>query len=188
MLAIPIYNEHKSIVLKSKEATQADAFQLVFRQPTAEDGYPLNKLVENSPPLDPNSVYCNLLQCTHFADTSVAVEEDGQLVGFISAYIPPAKPDTVFVWQVVVDKSQRGRGLAKRMMQEIVRRPACENVRYLETTITPDNDASWALFRSFARDMDTELNHHIWFEREAHFQGHHDSEALLRIGPFGQLA
>ena len=68
MLAIPIYNEHKSIVLKSKEATQADAFQLVFRQPTAEDGYPLNKLVENSPPLDPNSVYCNLLQCTHFVN------------------------------------------------------------------------------------------------------------------------
>ena len=169
---------------KSNEATSADAFELVFRQPTAEDGYPLNQLVENSPPLDPNSVYCNLLQCTHFSDTSVAVEEDGQLVGFISAYIPPAKPDTVFVWQVVVDKSQRGRGLAKKMMQEIVRRPACDKVAYLETTITPDNEASWALFRSFARDMNTELNHDIWFERDAHFNGKHDSEALLRIGPF----
>jgi len=85
-------------VLKSNEATSADAFELNFRQPTAEDGYPLNQLVANSPPLDPNSVYCNLLQCTHFAETSVAVEESGQLVGFISAYIPPAKLDTVFVW------------------------------------------------------------------------------------------
>ncbi|WP_372878102.1 diaminobutyrate acetyltransferase [Spongiibacter marinus] len=171
-------------MLKSNEATSADAFELNFRQPTAEDGYPLNQLVANSPPLDPNSVYCNLLQCTHFAETSVAVEESGQLVGFISAYIPPAKPDTVFVWQVVVDKSQRGRGLAKKMMREIVQRPACADVRFLETTITPDNEASWALFRSFARDMNTELNHDIWFEREAHFHGKHDSEALLRIGPF----
>ena len=71
---------------------------LVFRKPTAEDGFPLNQLVENSPPLDPNSVYCNLLQCTHFADTSVAVEEDGKLVGFISGYVPPGKPDTYFLW------------------------------------------------------------------------------------------
>ena len=186
MLAIPIYNEHKSIVLKSKEATQADAFQLVFRQPTAEDGYPLNKLVENSPPLDPNSVYCNLLQCTHFADTSVAVEEDVQLVGFISAYIPPAKPDTVFVWQVVVDKSQRGRGLAKRMMQEIVRRPACENVRYLETTITPDNEASWGMFRSFAYERRMPTEEFILFDSRIHFAGEHNDEHLLRIGPFNR--
>ena len=158
-----------------------------FRQPTAEDGYALNQLVENSPPLDPNSVYCNLLQCTHFAETSVAVEEDGRLVGFISAYIPPAKPDTVFVWQVVVDKSQRGRGLAKKMLHAIVDRPACQNVTHMETTITPDNEASWALFRSFARDRNGEVQDEIWFEKNAHFGGHHDSESLLRIGPLSAL-
>jgi L-2,4-diaminobutyric acid acetyltransferase len=171
-------------VLKSNSAMQADAATLRFRQPTAEDGYALNQLVAASPPLDTNSVYCNLLQCTHFAATSVAVEEDGRLVGFISAHRPPEKADTVFVWQVVVDKSQRGRGLAKRMLMDIIKRPACEGVSFLETTITPDNEASWALFKSFARGLDTELNHSIWFEKEAHFGGQHDSEALLRIGPF----
>lgn len=157
-----------------------------FRQPTAEDGYALNKLVEHSPPLDPNSVYCNLLQCTHFAETSVAVEENGVLVGFISGYIPPGKPDTVFVWQVVVDKSQRGRGLAKKMLHAIVERPACAAVTHMETTITPDNEASWALFRSFARDKGADIVDRIWFEKHAHFGGQHDSEALLRIGPFAR--
>lgn len=157
---------------------------LVFRKPTAEDGFPLNQLVENSPPLDPNSVYCNLLQCTHFSDTSVAVEEDGKLVGFISGYVPPGKPDTYFLWQVVVDGSQRGRGLAKRMMHHIIDRPECAALTHLETTITPDNEASWALFRSFARDKGAELKHDIWFDKDKHFYGHHDSEALLRIGPF----
>lgn len=171
-------------MLNTNKASSEDATTHHFRQPTAEDGYVLNQLVENSPPLDPNSVYCNLLQCTHFAETSVAVEENGVLVGFISAYIPPAKPDTVFVWQVVVDKSQRGRGLAKKMLHAIVDRPACSAVSHMETTITPDNEASWALFRSFARDKGTEITDHIWFEKDAHFGGKHDSEALLRIGPF----
>jgi L-2,4-diaminobutyric acid acetyltransferase len=163
---------------------QATAATLHFRQPTAEDGYALNQLVAASPPLDTNSVYCNLLQCSHFASTSVAAIEDGSLVGFISAHLPPDKSDTVFVWQVVVDKSQRGRGLAKKMLHEIVKRPACQQRQFMETTITPDNEASWALFRSFARDLATELNHSIWFEKDAHFGGQHDSEALLRIGPF----
>lgn len=173
-------------MLKSNSATQATAATLRFRQPTAEDGYALNQLVAASPPLDTNSVYCNLLHCTHFAETAVAAEEGGKLVGFISAHIIPAKPNTVFVWQVVVDKSQRGKGLAKKMLKEVIKRPACAEVKYMETTITPDNEASWALFRSFARDLGTELNHSIWFEKEAHFGGQHDSEALLCIGPFAQ--
>lgn len=173
-------------MLNVNKATSKDAPPLHFREPTAEDGYALNRLIEKSPPLDPNSVYCNLLQCTHFAQTSVAVEEEGQLVGFISGYIPPAKPDTVFVWQVVVDKSQRGRGLAKRMLHAIVERQVCAAVTHMETTITPDNEASWALFRSFARDMGAEVKDKIWFEKDAHFGGQHDSEALLRIGPFAR--
>ncbi|HDZ37765.1 MAG TPA: diaminobutyrate acetyltransferase, partial [Marinobacter sp.] len=49
-----------------------------------------------------------------------------------------------------------------------------------------DNEASWALFRSFARDMGAEIEHHEHFEKDTHFGGKHDSEFLLRIGPFTQ--
>src|SRR5690625_5487399 len=73
---------------------------LLFRKPSAKDGYPLHELVAASPPLDPNSAYCNLLQCTHFADTAVAVLQDDQLVGFVSGYLLPNQPSTLFVWQV----------------------------------------------------------------------------------------
>ncbi|WP_336367699.1 diaminobutyrate acetyltransferase [Marinobacter sp. C2H3] len=155
-----------------------------LRKPTKEDGFRLHQLVAECPPLDPNSMYCNLLQCSHFADTGVAAEKDGDLVGFISGYIPPAKPDTLFVWQVAVHEKGRGEGLAKRMLKAIVDRDACGDVTHLETTITADNEASWALFRSFARDMGAELEYHEFFEKDAHFGGQHDSEFLLRIGPF----
>src|SRR5690606_8989288 len=60
-----------------------------LRKPDGEDGSKLHALVKRCKPLDENSLYCNLLQCTHFADTCVAAELDGELVGFISAYIPP---------------------------------------------------------------------------------------------------
>jgi L-2,4-diaminobutyric acid acetyltransferase len=155
-----------------------------LRKPHKDDGYRLHQLVAECPPLDPNSIYCNLLQCSHFADTSVAAEKAGDLVGFISGYIPPQQPETVFVWQVAVHEKGRGQGLAKRMLKAIVARDACNDVTHMETTITEDNDASWALFRSFARDMGAELTSWEHFEKGTHFGGHHDSEFLLRIGPF----
>lgn len=161
-----------------------NASEIVLRQPRSEDGYPLHQLIDACAPLDPNSVYCNLLQCSHFAETGVAAELNGELVGFVSGYIPPTQPDTLFIWQVAVHSSGRGYGLAKRMLKEILRRPACENVRYLDTTITGDNEASWNLFLSLARDLDAETQRSVKFDRERHFAGHHDSEYLLRIGPF----
>lgn len=157
---------------------------ITLRKATKSDGFRLHQLVAQCPPLDPNSMYCNLLQCTHFADTCVAAELDGELVGFISGYIPPQQPDTLFVWQVAVHEKGRGQGLAKRMLKDIVSREVCRDVTHLETTITRDNEASWALFRSFARDLGAELDFNEHFEKAAHFGGLHDSEFLLRIGPF----
>ena len=157
--------------------------------PTATDGPALSDLIESCPPLDPNSRYCNLLQCSHFADTAVLAwansEEAGQiLVGSITAYIPPQQADVLFVWQVAVAEQGRGKGLAKSMLTHLLARPACRDVRFIETTITEDNPGSWALFRGFARDHRCGCEETLLFDREQHFAGQHDSEFLCRIGPF----
>ena len=141
-------------------------------------------LVENCPPLDTNSSYCNLLQASHFAGTSVAAILDGKLVGFISGYIIPDRPDTLFIWQVAVSEQARGLGLASHMLQHILARAHCSNVSFLETTITADNQASWALFTRLAKSLSTELQSAPWMDKQKHFAGLHDSEALVRIGPF----
>ena len=145
-----------------------------LRAPSKEDGQAVWDLIAACPPLDQNSMYCNILQCSHFAETGVAAEKEGDLVGFISGYIPPQQPETVFVWQVAVHEKGRGQGLAKRMLKEIVSRDACKDVTHMETTITADNEASWALFRSFARDLGAELTYHEHFEKETHFGGQHE--------------
>lgn len=154
-----------------------------LRTPTPEDGYALNRLVSASPPLDPNSIYCNLLQCSHFKDTAIAAELDGELVGFVSGYIPPTKPNTLFIWQVVIADTMRGQGLAKKMLLELLRKLAASKLHFIETTITPDNEASWGLFRSLARELDTAIESRVFFARKAHFGGLHEDEHLVQIGP-----
>ena len=156
---------------------------IALRIPNAGDGEALHRLVQDSPPLDENSVYCNLLQCTHFAETSIVAASPGALVGFISGYLIPARPDTLFVWQVAVSAQARGLGLATRMLNQLLERSICAQVRWLETTITEANSASRALFQGLATKLDTALKSEIQFDQENHFGGKHDSEYLLRIGP-----
>ena len=143
------------------------------------------RLVEQCPPLDPNSMYCNLLQCTHFSGTSAAAVMGDELVSFTSGYLLPGRNDTLFLWQVAVGEKARGKGLATRMVMDILGRPHCRDVRYIETTITESNEASWALFRKIAGLLDSaELNTSVMFDRNTHFADRHDSEILVRIGPF----
>lgn len=156
----------------------------LLRLPTLDDGPAAHQLIQQCPPLDTNSAYCNLLQCDHFADTSVAAEHSKALVGFISGYRIPSRPDTLFIWQVAVAASARGTGLATRMLEEILSRPQTKGVRYIETSITADNDASWALFKKFAGALCCTLSAGDWMDREQHFNDQHASEQLVRIGPF----
>ncbi len=159
------------------------AQNIELREPCLKDGLPVHQLIERCPPLDPNSSYCNFLQSGHFSSTCAAAEKDGQLVGFTSGYLLPHQPDTMFFWQVAVDASARGLGLASKMIHHILARPVCENVRHIHTTITEDNQASWALFKRLAASLEAELQSSVWLDKEIHFQGQHDSELLVHIGP-----
>ncbi|MCX4190875.1 diaminobutyrate acetyltransferase [Methylophaga sp. OBS1] len=160
-----------------------DAAPITLRAPAAEDGAAVYELIAQCPPLDTNSMYCNLLQCTHFSATSVAAEKEGDIVGFISGYIEPDNPDTLFIWQVAVGEKARGQGLAGRMLRDILSRQQEGQIKFIETTITPDNRASWALFESLANKLGTELNHSVMFDRQQHFAGQHETEMLVRLGP-----
>jgi L-2,4-diaminobutyric acid acetyltransferase len=105
------------------------------------------------------------------------------MVGFISGYCIPDRPDTLFVWQVAVEESARGEGLAGRMLMDLLQRRSCAQVDYIETTITPGNSASQALFRKLAGQLDAPVNIGPGFDRDKHFEGRHETEELWRIGP-----
>ena len=156
---------------------------LRLRKPTAADGPAITRLIATCTPLDPNSAYCNLLQCTHFADFCIVAECNGQIVGWVSGYRPPTEPDSFFVWQVAVAKAARGRRLAQRMINALLNRTSIEDTTHLITTVTDDNIPSWALFNGLARAWGVALTRSAVFERDAHFGGAHATEWLARIGP-----
>lgn len=155
--------------------------KITLRTPTAEDGAAVWRLVSECKPLDENSMYCNLIQCEHFAETCVLAEVDGEIVGWVSGHVPPSDPDVIFVWQVAVSERARGTGLGLRMLDALVRRGACAGTNAMQTTITRDNAASWGLFRKFARQIGAPLASAPHFRKDAHFEGEHATEYMVTI-------
>lgn len=151
-----------------------------LRKPDATDGAAIWELVKDCKPLDENSMYCNLVQADHFRETCVIAELDGCVVGWISGHMIPDQ-DALFVWQVAVSEKARGLGLAKSMLLELIERDVCDAATHLKTTITRDNDASWALFRGFARSIGGTLTDVPHFKRDTHFEGRHDTEYMVSI-------
>lgn len=153
----------------------------------ATDGPAITALIAACTPLDSNSAYCNLLQCTDFAGSCIVAERGGDLVGWVSGYRPPVAPENFFVWQVAVSAPARGQRLASRMIDSLLFRPEQQGVTHLTTTITDDNGASWALFEGLARNWCVPLEKSVRFDRQTHFAGAHATEWQARIGPMSDL-
>ena len=167
---------------------QPGTVRYVFSEPSAQDGADIWDLVKADGTLDLNSPYAYLLTGKHFGDTSVVARTHGRLAGFTWAYIPKPTPDALFVWQIGVATADRGQGLATAMLERVIARPACANVRYVEATVTPSNTASRALFEGLARNHGTRCITSRCFARHMFPAGNHEAELLMRIGPLDAAA
>ncbi|WP_022950201.1 diaminobutyrate acetyltransferase [Methylohalobius crimeensis] len=163
---------------------QGENERIVLRPPKVEDGTAIWRLVRDSGVLDLNSTYCYLLMCKHFADTCAVAEFNGEIVGFVTAYLPPDQQDTLFIWQIGIDASMRGRGLATRLLLELLKRDVCRDIQFVDATVGPSNQASRALFHSLAKRLNTDLSEHPYFEATLFPSTDHEPENLLHIGPF----
>ncbi|MGD7707859.1 diaminobutyrate acetyltransferase [Microlunatus sp. Y2014] len=154
-----------------------------LRHPTVADGAAMWRMAGESKVLDVNASYAYLLWARDFAATSViAADPTGEPCGFVTGYRRPDRPDTLMIWQVAVDVSQRGKGLARQMLDHLT--SSVPGITSMETTITADNAASIALFSSYARGQGATVHTEPLFAT-ADFPDGHDAEELYRISPIG---
>jgi L-2,4-diaminobutyric acid acetyltransferase len=151
-------------------------------RPRFDDGRDLWRLARDSGELDLNSPYCYLLWCRDFSETSVVARAGRTVVGFVTGYLRPDVPDTLFVWQVAVDRVYRGQRIGRRMLGTLAADMNRLGCRYLEATVSPDNVPSARMFTSFARAHAAPLAWTGGFDA-AMFPENHKREDLVRIGP-----
>lgn len=165
----------KTTFLKPEPTTYCDFH---FRTPKLQDGMALYHLVKSCPPLDLNSSYLYFLQSSHFADSCMLAELNGEIVGFVSAYRRPDDLQNLFIWQVAVSPTARGKGLAKRLISELLAKQMQSQIALtaVSCTIAPSNKASQGLFKSLAKQYGLTLEVCDFIKQE-HFAGQeHEAE------------
>lgn len=169
---------------QSSNTAVLERSSLQFSDPEAEDGAKMWELVKNSGVLDVNSSYTYLMMSKFFSETCIVAKEDDKLVGFVTAFLKPEADNTVFVWQIAVDQSQRGKGLGKQLLRELLTSDGCKQVRFLEATISPSNKASQALFKGVAKEFRTACRIKECFSADMFPGEGHEAELTYNIGPF----
>lgn len=187
-----------SVVAQPTERAAEPDREPRLRPASARDAAQVWRLVRDSGVLDLSSPYSYLLFLEHFGsvcriaersgDNLHSAEESGpegsEIVGFVTAFHPPARPEVILVWQVGVAAAMRGRGLAGRLLDAVADAAVARGAHTLETTITPSNRPSQALFRSFARRRGARCEVLAGFGSELFpAEAAHESEELYRIGP-----
>ncbi len=170
--------------MNRKVLSQTKSCPYTFRKPTVQDGSEIWGLVKSTGVLDVNTPYAYLMLGKYFADTCVVAEEKDQIIGFVSAFLPPGSSETVFVWQVAVHHEHRGKGIGGRLLNELLKRKTCENVRYLEATVSPSNIPSQKLFHGLAQRLNCPCVISEGFTEEMFPESGHEAEPTYVIGPF----
>lgn len=159
-----------------------------LRAPRGKDAIAMRDIAAATGVLDVNSTYAYLLLATDFAASSIVAENASGICGFITGYLPPRRPDVLFIWQVAVAPPVQGLGLASVMLDGLVSRvlsQRCGRSITVEATVAPSNAPSRKLFSGFARRHDVALTESAHFAAELlDAGGGHEDEPLLRIGPF----
>ncbi|MCC9710931.1 diaminobutyrate acetyltransferase [Streptomyces sp. MNU76] len=158
----------------------------LIERPDVCDGPAIWRIARDSQALDLNSAYSYLLWCRDFADTSAVArhEETGEPIAFVTGYLRPSSPQTLVIWQIAVDQAHRGRRLAAALLDALTARVGAQHpLTTVETTITPDNTASLALFASYAQRHRADVERTVLFDGGLFPEDGHAPELLHRIGP-----
>ena len=154
-----------------------------FREPVLEGGGRLWTMARENRAAEGTPHYSPVMMAGHFTDSCVIAERGRKPAGVISAFIRPAGPDIIFVWQIAVTPGERGQGLERELLHRLLSRPACRGAGSLEAAVDRANPASRALFEALARDLAVAVQIGPDLDSKLFPEGVHENEDLVRIGP-----
>lgn len=115
------------------------------------DDYPaIRLLVNESESLDKHTDYTYWVALNQWPSLFLVAKLDGRVVGFTFGLRNINSPERLFLWQIGVSSSERRKGIAERLIQELCARAIREGVEELWTTIGDEISPSLALFGKVA--------------------------------------
>ena len=128
--------------------------QITVRNACAADSPLLRALAAACGTLDVHTPYTYWVACQYHGSSIFILEDAGEPIGYIMAL---DNPDCVFLWQIGILASYRGKGLSQRLYTQVMNYAAAAGKK-VQVTIAPDNKASFGALESYCRSHSLEIH------------------------------
>ncbi len=116
----------------------------------------------------------------HFAGTSwIAEDDNGQLAGFVVAFLSPDHPGTAYIHMVAADPNRRRDGIGRELYHAAFQELAAAGAREVRAITWPGNRISVAFHRSMGFRVDDGPSTTLIYGTPAHVD--HDGEGEDRV-------
>ena len=158
-----------------------------LRTPEIEDARESFRIARNEPNIDANTEYYYMIWYRDFSETSLVAVSEGKQIGYLTAFISPKNPDTLFIWQIATMPHHGVPNLGIKMMTHVVDKAKRKGVEYVEATVSPDNRPINYVMRLLAKRLAANYSTSMLFNPDA-FEGSHEAELMYRIGPLEEYS
>ncbi|GAA3854027.1 GNAT family N-acetyltransferase [Streptomyces sp. NPDC127159] len=131
---------------------------LTMREVTEDDLPELVRVDQEAFPDDPYPYFVLRQLCDLHGDCLLVLEDGKSLHGYV-LYVTTRDGYRSWIVSLGVTRDQRGRGLGRRLMLEVLRRLRGEDVREVRLTVEPANAAAIMLYRSLGFSSDEGVRH-----------------------------
>lgn len=121
-----------------------------------EDISSIVNLIRECDRLEAHSPFIYWILSNYFQNTTIVAQQKNEkdIIGFASAITSGNDPSVGYIWQVAVDPHVRNNGFGKELIKSIVSLCKEKEIKRLEYSIEPENNASLKM----ASKAFTELN------------------------------
>lgn len=125
---------------------------MIIRKCTVEDVDSLRRFVDRCKPLELHTPFTYWTLFNYFSNICFLMIEKDELIGFISGIKGSLDKEVVYLWQIGVSKSHRGKNYASVLIDNFIKAVIELDCNKIQVSISPDNEASYNTFLKYAKE------------------------------------
>jgi L-2,4-diaminobutyric acid acetyltransferase len=133
---------------------------LTIQTCTMADYPALRRVIDESESLDHHTDYTYWVALNQWPSLFLIAKRNERIIGFAFGLRNDGNPERLFLWQIGVVSSERRRGIATKLVNELCVRAVREGVQELWFTIADEIAPSRALFRKLASAFGSSMVEH----------------------------
>ena len=125
---------------------------MIIRNCTVGDVDRVRRFVDTCKPLDLHTPFTYWALFNYSSNLCFIIEENEDVIGFVSGIRSSVEKDIVYLWQIGVSKDQRGKNYSSVLIENFIGSVSSLNCNKIQVSIDLNNEASYNTFLKYTKE------------------------------------